>query len=260
MKKKKPKVAFFDLTGCNGCLYSVLNHPAILSLADNTELQKFRLASDVDIADSYDVAIVEGYAATEEEVEMLENIRDEADKVVALGSCASFGSIHSLQNFMDMKTAKQAIYEDNPDVIETPHAATSIDEYINVESKLPGCPPNADEVIQMLADLVVGKDQSEANEWPVCVDCKMRGNVCVLIHGIPCLGPITRGGCGAPCPATYTCDGCRGPREQPNLSSHLEVLRKHLNEEEIEHFFKRYASTAEDFKKVIKGEIHARES
>lgn len=254
--KNKPKIAFFDLTGCNGCLYTILNHPALLSLEESTEIKKFRLASEVDEED-YDVAIVEGYAAIEEEVEMLDEIREKADKVVALGSCASYGSIHSIQNFMDVEEAKKEIYPDNPDFIETPQKAVSISKHIPVDLKIPGCPPNADEAVELITDLVFGKMNPELNQWPVCVDCKMRGNICVLIHGIPCLGPVTRGGCGAPCPASYTCDGCRGPREEPNLSSLIERLKKYVDEEEIERFFKRYASSSEDFMKVIEGEIDA---
>lgn len=255
-ERNKPKLSFFDLTGCNGCLYTILNHPALLSLSSSTEIDKFRLASEVD-DDSYDVAIVEGYAAIEEEVEMLEEIRENADKVIALGSCASYGSIHSLRNFLDPEEAKEEVYPDNPDLVETPLEAVSIDEHIDIDLKVPGCPPNADEAVELITDLVVGKKNSELSEWPVCVDCKMGGNVCVLIHGIPCLGPVTRGGCGAPCPASYTCDGCRGPREDPNISSLVELLKKYVDEDEIIRFFKRYASSSEEFERVIEGEIDA---
>lgn len=253
-ERKRPKLAFFDLTGCNGCLYSVLNHPALLSLSESTEIQKFRLASDVDVDDSYDAAIVEGYAAVGEEVEMLEDIRREAEKVIALGSCACYGSIHSIQNFMNVEKAKKRIYPDNPEAIETPREAVSIDEYIDVDLKIPGCPPNADEAVEYIAGLLVDKSDPELAEWPVCVDCKMRGNVCVLIHGVPCLGPVTRGGCGAPCPASYTCDGCRGPRKKPNLASEVELLKKYVDEEEVIRLFKRYASSSEEFRGVIEGE------
>lgn len=259
MRKKRPTVAFFDLTGCNGCLYAVLNHPAILSVSENTTIQKFRLASNVDVKGTYDVAVVEGYAAIDEEVEMLEDIRAEADYVVALGSCACYGSIHSIQNFMDVEEAKKAIYPDGPHYIETPNEAVYIGKYIDVDLKIPGCPPNADEVMELLGGLVVGNKNPELREWPVCVDCKMRGNVCVLIHGIPCLGPVTRGGCGAPCPASYTCDGCRGPRKEPNLSSEIDRLRELIDDEEIARFFKRYASSSVDFKKVFKEALYDRE-
>lgn len=258
-ENEKPKIAFFDLTGCNGCLYSILNHPALLSIDESIEVLKFRLASDVDRDLSCDVAIVEGYAAVQEEVKMLEKIRENADKVVAFGSCSSFGSIHSIQNFMNVKKAIKDIYPDNPEVIETPQKAVSIDKHISVDLKIPGCPPNADEAVELIIDLVFGKMEPELAKWPVCVDCKMRENVCIFIHGVPCLGPITRGGCGAPCPASYTCDGCRGPIEEPNIASEIEYLKKYAKEEEIIRLFKRYASSSPDFEKVIKGEINSRD-
>ena len=49
----------------------------------------------------------------------------------------------------------------------------------------------------------------------VCVECKRRGNVCVMVaHGTPCLGPVTHAGCGALCPSYHRgCYGCFGPME-----------------------------------------------
>ena len=54
----------------------------------------------------------------------------------------------------------------------------------------------------------------------VCVECKLQGNVCVMVTGTPCLGPVTHSGCGALCP-TYRrgCYGCYGPMEAPNTAS-----------------------------------------
>lgn len=255
MKKRKPKVAFYDLTGCNGCLYTILNHPALLSVEEAVEIQKFRLASDVDEEGPFDAAIVEGYVSVEEDLEMLEEIREKAEIVIALGSCASYGSIHSLRNFLDVDEAKKKVYPDNPDLVETPKEAVSIDNHIEVDLKVPGCPPNADEAVELISDLVFGKMEPELSTWPVCVDCKMSGNVCVLIHGIPCLGPVTRGGCGAPCPQSYTCDGCRGPKEEPNLSSLVSRFKEFMEENDIKRMFKRYASSSQDFKEVFEGEI-----
>ena len=47
----------------------------------------------------------------------------------------------------------------------------------------------------------------------MCQQCKGRGTVCVLVaHGTPCLGPVTRAGCGALCPSVGRgCYGCFGP-------------------------------------------------
>ncbi|MGE5622302.1 MAG: sulfhydrogenase subunit delta, partial [Bacillota bacterium] len=66
-------------------------------------------------------------------------------------------------------------------------------------------------------------------EDKVCLECKRRQNVCVMVaHGIPCMGPVTRTGCGALCPSFgRDCYGCYGPAENPNtaaLSRRLEGL------------------------------------
>ena len=55
----------------------------------------------------------------------------------------------------------------------------------------------------------------------VCLECKRRGVVCVAVaEGVPCLGPVTRTGCGALCPAYGRgCYGCFGPRESANTAS-----------------------------------------
>ncbi len=47
---------------------------------------------------------------------------------------------------------------------------------------------------------------------PVCAECPLHGNECLLVRGEPCLGPITIAGCGSPCTREGTiCIGCRGP-------------------------------------------------
>ena len=63
----------------------------------------------------------------------------------------------------------------------------------------------------------------------VCVECKLRGNVCVMVaDGTPCLGPVTHAGCGALCPTYHRgCYGCFGPAEDPSpaaLTSQLDRL------------------------------------
>jgi coenzyme F420-reducing hydrogenase gamma subunit len=62
----------------------------------------------------------------------------------------------------------------------------------------------------------------------VCVECKLKGNVCVYLRGKTCLGPITRAGCDAICP-TYGdgCEGCRGLIPDPNIESLKNVLEEH---------------------------------
>ncbi len=69
----------------------------------------------------------------------------------------------------------------------------------------------------------------------MCIECKLKENVCVYLRGEVCLGPITRGGCDAICPSYgQGCEGCRGLISNPNIASMKAVMLEHgLSEEEI---------------------------
>jgi coenzyme F420-reducing hydrogenase gamma subunit len=69
----------------------------------------------------------------------------------------------------------------------------------------------------------------------MCVECKLKENVCMFDKGGTCAGPVTRAGCGAICP-TYGdgCEGCRGLISNPNGDSMKNVLAEHgLTPQEI---------------------------
>jgi coenzyme F420-reducing hydrogenase gamma subunit len=75
-------------------------------------------------------------------------------------------------------------------------------------------------LLEVLSAFLVGR-RPEIPAHSVCVECKLRGSVCVMVaHGTPCLGPVTQAGCGAICPAYGRgCYGCFGPAESPNTSA-----------------------------------------
>jgi coenzyme F420-reducing hydrogenase gamma subunit len=92
---------------------------------------------------------------------------------------------------------------------------------------IPGCPIDRDEFIMVVTQLLQGRMPQIPNE-PVCIECKLKGNVCVYLRGGTCLGPITLGGCGAICPTHGDgCEGCRGLIESPNVPALREVLMEH---------------------------------
>jgi coenzyme F420-reducing hydrogenase gamma subunit len=79
----------------------------------------------------------------------------------------------------------------------------------------------------VVKNLVLGKNL-DIPDYPVCVECKQRENICVYEKGIQCLGPIIRAGCGARCPSNGGyCYGCRGGIPEPNVYSQKDVMRKY---------------------------------
>jgi coenzyme F420-reducing hydrogenase gamma subunit len=104
-----------------------------------------------------------------------------------------------------------------PEYLETLATSTPIAHHVPVDFELRGCPVNKKQLLEVvLAFLHRRKPVVPAHS--VCVECKLRGNPCVMIaHGTPCLGPVTQAGCGAICPAyNRGCYGCFGPMESPN--------------------------------------------
>ena len=85
----------------------------------------------------------------------------------------------------------------------------------------------------------------------VCVECKSRGTVCVMVaHGTPCLGPVTHAGCGALCPSyNRGCFGCYGPMETPNPASlSTQLAARGLTGKELQAIYRTFNANAAPFR------------
>ena len=139
--------------------------------------------------------------------------------LVTIGACATAGGVQALRNFRDVREFINIVYA-SPEYISALGASTPISANVKVDFELQGCPINKRQLIEVISAFL---NERKPNTPPhsVCVECKLRGNVCVLVaDGAPCLGPVTHAGCGALCP-TYDrgCYGCYGPKETPNTVS-----------------------------------------
>ena len=85
----------------------------------------------------------------------------------------------------------------------------------------------------------------------VCIECKQRGSVCVMVQGTPCLGPVTHAGCGAICPAYRRgCYGCFGPMETPNMPALAREWRElGADGRDIRRVLRSFNAWAEPFRK-----------
>jgi len=222
----KPRVAFFDFTGCEGCQLEVLNfNLEIVDLIGAVDIVEFREASS-DHSDDYDIAFIEGSQTTQIDVERIQKIREKAKILVALGACSCTGGVNALKNRFSMEENLRVVYGDSAKLYSTiPTKPTSA--YVTVDVHIHGCPPNRNEVISLVKCLLTGKKFEQCHN-PVCVECKLAENICAFERGEFCLGPITRGGCNAICvTAGRKCWGCRALVDEPNVNSQKDILKKY---------------------------------
>lgn len=242
----KPKVAFFDFTSCEGCQLDALNVDAdeVIGLVNAVDIVNFREVK-TEREDNYDIAFIEGSITRESEITRLQKIRNQAKVVIALGACACIGGVNCLKNHLPMEEALRIVYGEDARYYDT-IPARPINVVVPVDYYVRGCPASTDELVKVIKALLL-KTKPDIPNHPVCVECKIAGNICVFERGMTCLGPVIRAGCHAVCVTSgRRCWGCRGLVDEPNIDSEKEILRKYgLTVEEVVEKFKIYNSYQE---------------
>ncbi len=263
-KQEKPRFAFYWAASCGGCEIAVLDiDEKILDVAENAEIVFWPVAldykySDVEnMKDNYiDVCFFNGAIRTEEQEHLAKLLRKKSKILVAFGACATHGGIPGLANVADKKEVFETAYLNNPSTENKekilPQTKTkvkegtlnlpdfydtvkSLDQTVDVDYYLPGCPPPTKLILNVITAILEGnipeKGSVLAPQKSVCDECprerseKMLTGVkrvyettdidpekCLLEQGIICMGPATRGGCEARClDANMPCTGCGGP-------------------------------------------------
>jgi len=264
----KPRLALYWASSCGGCEVTVLDiSERILDLAARADIVFWPAVLDVKYEDVHampdrhiDVCLFNGAIRTDENAELARLLRAKSRTLIAFGSCAVTGGIPSLANNYSRDSILRASYIDSPttanpagvlpqhrvmvstdsgaevelDLPAFHHSVRTLAQTVPVDYTVPGCPPVADQVWNVLSAVLEGRLPARgavlgASNKSVCEDClrprhekRLQGFVrphltkpdpshCLLDQGIACLGPATRGGCGAPCTkANMPCRGCYG--------------------------------------------------
>lgn len=216
----KPKVAVHKFSSCDGCQLAFLNlGEDLLRLSELVDIVHFAEAGAVAPDAAADIAFVEGSVATPEDLERIEAVRANSRYLITIGACATAGGLQALRNLADAPAWTADIYA-TPAFISSLDQSTPIAAHVKVDLELWGCPVNSRQVLAAVRALLYGVPPVEEND-KVCLECKRRQGVCVLVaKGDPCMGPVTRTGCGALCPRFgRDCYGCYGPAEQADTSA-----------------------------------------
>jgi len=249
--RKKPKLAVWKFSSCDGCQLSLLDcELELLAVTDAVEIAYFLEASRKVVKGPYDVSLVEGSITTPHDIEAIKRVRRMSKTLITIGACATAGGIQALRNFADVKGFIDRVYA-HPEFIETLATSTGISDHVSVDFELRGCPINKYQLLEVLNATLNGR-KPIVPKHAECIECKMRGATCVMVaRGEPCLGPVVQAGCGALCPSHQRgCYGCFGPMETPNTASLAAWFGSlGLDGRDIQRRFRGFNANAEAFRK-----------
>jgi F420-non-reducing hydrogenase small subunit len=262
----KPKLALYWAASCGGCEIAVLDlQEKILDVAGAFDIVFWPVAMDFKYDDvrkmqdkSIDLCLFNGSIRNSENEEIAHLLRKKSKVVVAFGSCALEGGIPGLANLTTKEEILHWAFKESPSTvvqnggtypqthtkmaegeIEIPemwNTVKALDQVIDVEYYIPGCPPQPEQIWSVIEYILSGKPLPPkgsvlgAGEKTCCDECPRERKEkklkqfyrpfeietdpkeCLLDQGILCMGPATRSGCGALCTkANVPCRGCYGP-------------------------------------------------
>src|SRR5476651_2213581 len=236
---KKPKIAIVSLTSCEGCQFALLDLGVkFIEAMSLVEMVDFRLLEDLeDDGEKLDIAFVEGNPMTAANKKTVLELRKRSKLLVVIGNCAAMGGIPEIRNYHEQKQTVKHVYK-YIQGIET-EEVQEVDNFVKVDFTLPGCPITGEEFLKyfpiLLENVKVGTELPKIPDSPVCVECKKKGNRCLLLDKKPCFGPMILGGCDAVCPSSRMgCQGCRGLRPTGNVKAMKMTLKTMMTDEEFE--------------------------
>jgi F420-non-reducing hydrogenase small subunit len=262
-KKEKLKFAFYWAASCGGCEVAVLDvDEAILDVVAVADIVFWPVAIDIKYKDveampdkSIDVCFFNGGIRNSEQEHLAKMLRNKAKVMVAFGSCAHMGGVPGLANVSNKEEIFDTVYLHNPStknpekVVPQPHCKVpeglveipefydtvkALNQVVDVDYYLPGCPPTPKRIAEAVGAIASGKLPPKGTtlgpEKSVCDECPRKKEDkkiskiyrvyektpeperCLLEQGFICMGPATRGGCDAQCiDANMPCTGCGGP-------------------------------------------------
>lgn len=160
------------LDGCSGCHMSFLDlDERLIDLADRVEVVYSPLVDTKDYPAAVDLCLVEGAVSSEEDLHKIILVRERTRTLVAFGDCAVTTNVPGMRNTFGSKAILERAYVDNaclnrrPPSEEVPRllpVAVPVHHVVPVDSFLPGCPPSADLIWQILTELLDGKTPDPA--------------------------------------------------------------------------------------------------
>jgi len=162
---RKPRLATVWLGGCSGCHMSFLDlDERLLDLAGHVELCYSPIADVKHFPEDVDITLVEGALVQHQHVDEIRAIRARTKVLVALGDCAVTANITAMRNPIPLASVVQASYGNTrpgPELPSLLERAIPLHDAVAVDHYLPGCPPSAHQIFDLVVNLLEGDQPGE---------------------------------------------------------------------------------------------------
>jgi len=212
------RLGVYTFASCDGCQLVLLGGGLLAALAERFVIVHFAELGPRAPAAPVDLALVEGSVSTAADIERLREVRARSGYLVALGNCATSGGLQSLRGLAVDGGQWVADLYPHPEWVDLLAAPTPLSRHVRVDFELWGCPVDARQLARFLCERGAGV-AARPERRSVCAECKAQCVACLLVAGgAPCMGPLTRAGCGALCPRLgRACYACFGPADLANV-------------------------------------------
>jgi len=168
-EQKRIRVASCSLAGCFGCHMSLLDmDERVVELLSHVEFCRSPL-NDIKELQHADLGIVEGALCNEDNVRVLQQFRENCGILVGVGACALTGGLPAMRNHYGLAACLKEAYLDgigvvNPTIPSDPelprllNRVRPVQEVVEIDYFLPGCPPPADAFYELFTALLDGRE------------------------------------------------------------------------------------------------------
>ena len=163
----KPTFATIWLDGCSGCHRSFLDmDERLLDIAARADIVYSPLVDFKVYPDQVDFCLVEGAVSSEDDLHKIKFVRERTKTLISFGDCAVTANVPGMRNPIGVKPLMDRAYVEN--VTRNPGVplqvvpallpmARPVHRVVDVDVFLPGCPPSADLIYNLLVDLLEGR-------------------------------------------------------------------------------------------------------
>lgn len=148
MKQKDKKIGIFEMTGCEGCEIAVSNQEG--QIQELAKISSFPMKTNETEVKRMDIALIEGQVGCQEDLDLLEKIREKAKYLVAIGTCATEGNYPEAVNEYGVESdieREELGKKSEFNLLEKPG---SLEDFVEVDYYLRGCPVREKELLQFL--------------------------------------------------------------------------------------------------------------